>query len=61
MTPCSFVCWLDDIFWPKRSGIICYERQDIIWRQLPNLVPWENSRMTCQKLFTSLKSQDTSQ
>ena len=43
MTPCSFICWLDDIFWPKRSGIICSERRDIIWHQLPNLALWENS------------------
>ena len=44
MTPCSFVWWLDDFFQPKRSGIICYERRDIIRHQLPNLAPWENSR-----------------
>ena len=37
MTPCSFVCWVDDIFWPKRSGIICSERLDIIQCQPPNL------------------------
>ena len=45
MTPCSFIWRLDDIFWPKRSGIICYERQDIIWHQPPNLAPWENSHL----------------
>ena len=44
MTPCSFVWWLDGIFCPKRSGIICYERRDIIRHQLPNLAPWENSQ-----------------
>ena len=44
MTPCSFVWSLDDIFQPKRSGIICYERRDIIWHQPPHLAPWENSR-----------------
>ena len=44
-TPCSFIWWLDDIFQPKRSGIICYERQAIIQHQLPNLAPWENSHL----------------
>ena len=38
MTPCSFAWWLDDIFLPKRSGVICYERRDIIRCQPPNLV-----------------------
>ena len=45
MTPCSFVWWLDDIFRPKRPGVICYERRDIIRCQPPNLVSWENSRL----------------
>ena len=44
MTPCSFIWWLDDIFQPKRSGVICYERRDIIRCQPPNLASWENSR-----------------
>ena len=45
MTPCSFVHWLDDIFQPKRSGIIWSERRDLIWCQLPNLEAWENSQL----------------
>ena len=39
MTPCSFVCWLDDIFQPKRSGVICSERQGIIRCQPPTPSP----------------------